>query len=89
MIPLFFCGLMIKKSETGIGTGLDWTGLASENHICGGFSSICYAMACYVNYQSWYWMRSDCIGIALDWMRYDTIRHDTTQYMYVCINIYE
>lgn len=81
MIPLFFfCGLMIKKSETGIGTALDWTGFR-ESYM-GGFSSICYAMACYVNYQSW-----DCIGIALglDAMRYDTTRYDT---VHVCMYKY-
>lgn len=80
MIPLFFfCGLMIKKSETGIGTALDWTGFR-ESYM-GGFSSICYAMACYVNYQSWDWMRLDCIGIGCDTIRYDTTRHSTCMYV--------
>lgn len=73
----FFLRADDKKSETGIGTALDWTGFRESYP--GGFSSICHAMACYVNYQSWDW-----IGIALEWMRYDTI-----QYIYVCINTYE
>lgn len=82
MIPLFFLRADDKKSETGIGTALDWSGFR-ESYM-GGFSSICHAMVCYLNYQSLDW-----IGIALDWMRYDTIRHDTIQYMYVCINMNE
>lgn len=75
----FFLRADDKKSETGIGTALDRSGFR-ESYM-GGFSSICLAMACFVNYQSWDWL-----GIALDAMRCDTIRHDTTRYstcMYV------
>lgn len=80
---------MIKKSETGIGTALDWTGFRESYMWWILINLSCYGMLCELpelglDEIGLHW---DCIG--LDAIRYDTIRHDTTQYMYVCINTYE
>lgn len=78
MIPLFFCGLMIKKSETGIGTALDWTGFRESYMLWILVNLLCYGMLCELPELGLHW---DCIGIGCDTIRYDTIRHSTCMYV--------
>lgn len=85
MIPLFFfLRADDKKVRDGNWhcTGLDWLQGILYGWILINLS--CYGMLCELPE-----LGLDGIGLHWDWMRYDAIRYDTTQYMYVCINIYE
>lgn len=77
---------MIKKSETGIGTALDWTGFRESYMLWILINLLCYGMLCELpelglDEIGLHW---DCIG--LDAIRYDTTRYDT---VHVCMYKYE
>lgn len=67
---------MIKNSETGIGTALDWTGFRESYMWWILINLSCYGMLCELPE----------LGLHWDWMRYDTTRHDT---VHVCMYKYE